>query len=39
MKSIINKKDYPSGTALMLGKGIADGKKKTFTVYSEKIFK
>jgi 4-hydroxy-tetrahydrodipicolinate reductase len=22
-----NKKDYPSGTALMLGKGIADGKK------------
>ncbi len=23
-----NKKDYPSGTALMLGKGIADGKKK-----------
>jgi len=22
------KKDYPSGTALMLGKGIADGKKK-----------
>ena len=24
-----HKKDYPSGTALMLGKGIADGKKKT----------
>ena len=24
------KKDYPSGTALMLGKGIADGKKKDF---------
>ena len=24
------KKDYPSGTALMLGKGIADGKKKNF---------
>ena len=24
----INKKDYPSGTALMLGKGIADGKNK-----------
>ena len=23
-----NKKDYPSGTALMLGKGIADGKNK-----------
>tara|TARA_X000001036_G_C20598718_1_gene774034 strand:- start:31 stop:804 length:774 start_codon:yes stop_codon:yes gene_type:complete len=23
-----NKKDHPSGTALMLGKGIADGKKK-----------
>ena len=23
-----NKKDYPSGTALMLGRGIADGKKK-----------
>jgi len=23
-----NKKDYPSGTALMLGKGIADGKSK-----------
>ena len=25
-----NKIDYPSGTALMLGKGIADGKKKNF---------
>ena len=25
-----NKKDYPSGTALMLGKGIAIGKKKNF---------
>ena len=25
-----HKKDYPSGTALMLGKGIADGKKKLF---------
>jgi len=25
-----HKKDYPSGTALMLGKGIADGKKKKF---------
>ena len=24
------KKDYPSGTALMLGKGIADGKKQNF---------
>ena len=24
------KKDYPSGTALMLGKGIANGKKKDF---------
>ncbi len=24
-----HKKDYPSGTALMLGKGIADGKNKT----------
>ena len=26
-----HKKDYPSGTALMLGKGIAIGKKKNFT--------
>ena len=26
----INKKDYPSGTALMLGKGIAVGKNKNF---------
>ena len=25
-----HKKDYPSGTALMLGKGIAIGKKKNF---------
>ena len=25
-----HKKDYPSGTALMLGKGIANGKKKNF---------
>ena len=25
-----HKIDYPSGTALMLGKGIADGKKKDF---------
>jgi 4-hydroxy-tetrahydrodipicolinate reductase len=29
LKFTINiKKDYPSGTALMLGKGIADGKNK-----------
>ena len=27
-----HKKDYPSGTALMLGKGIAKGKKKIFTI-------
>ena len=25
-----HKKDHPSGTALMLGKGIADGKNKNF---------
>ena len=25
-----HKKDYPSGTALMLGRGIADGKKRDF---------
>ena len=25
-----HKKDYPSGTAFMLGKGIADGKNKRF---------
>ena len=25
-----HKKDYPSGTALMLGKGVADGKNKNF---------
>ena len=31
-----HKKDYPSGTALMLGQGIAIGKKKIFTVYLEK---
>ena len=30
------KKDYPSGTALMLGRGIAAGKKKIFTHYLEK---
>ena len=27
-----HKKDYPSGTALMLGEGIAEGKKKIFTI-------
>ena len=27
-----HKKDYPSGTALMLGKGIADGKKRIFII-------
>ena len=27
-----HKKDYPSGTALMLGRGIADGKKKIFII-------
>ena len=27
-----HKIDYPSGTALMLGKGIADGKNKNFTI-------
>ena len=27
-----HKKDYPSGTALMLGKGVADGKKKACTI-------
>ena len=26
-----HKKDYPSGTALMLGRGIATGKKRNFT--------
>ena len=26
-----HKKDYPSGTAFMLGKGIATGKRKIFT--------
>ena len=31
-----HKKDYPSGTALMLGKGIATGKKKSFP-YGKKI--
>jgi 4-hydroxy-tetrahydrodipicolinate reductase len=27
-----HKKDYPSGTALMLGKGIADGKNKNYII-------
>ena len=27
-----HKKDYPSGTALMLGKGIADGKNKIYII-------
>ena len=31
-----HKKDYPSGTALMLGNGIAIGKKKNFTRWLEK---
>ena len=35
-----HKKDYPSGTALMLGKGIAAGKKKDFyKLVGKKIFK
>ena len=38
-----HKKDYPSGTALMLGRGIADGKSKDFnkltTEYTEKYLK
>jgi len=33
-----HKKDYPSGTALMLGKGIAIGKKKIFILYWERNF-
>ena len=34
-----HKKDYPSGTALMLGKGIADGKNKNFyNSIGEKFF-
>ena len=33
-----HKKDYPSGTALMLGKGIADGKKKNlYNLIGEKF--
>ncbi len=34
-----HKKDYPSGTALMLGKGIAVEEIKIFTIYWGKIFK
>ncbi len=39
-----NKKDFPSGTALMLGKGISDGKNKNFysmigkKYFNKKIF-
>ena len=34
------KKDYPSGTALMLGKGISKGKNKDFyKLMGKKIFK
>ena len=34
------KKDHPSGTALMLGKGIANGKKKDFyKIIGKQIFK
>ena len=34
-----HKKDHPSGTALMLGKGIADGKNKNFgTIIGKKYF-
>ncbi len=33
-----HKKDYPSGTALMLGKGIATGKKKSFySIFGKKF--
>ena len=33
-----HKKDYPSGTALMIGKGIAKGKKKNFfSLYGKKF--
>ena len=32
-----HKKDYPSGTALMLGKGIANGKKKNFSLMGKKL--
>ena len=35
-----HKKDYPSGTALMLGRGIANGKNKDFyKLDRKKIFK
>ena len=35
-----HKKDYPSGTALMLGKGIADGKNKNlYNLIGKKILK
>ena len=35
-----HKKDYPSGTALMLGKGIADGKNKNLNQFNwQKILK
>ena len=34
-----HKKDHPSGTALMLGKGIAVGKNKDLSKILEKIFK
>ncbi len=33
-----HKKDYPSGTALMLGQGIASGKNKEFTIMSGKKY-
>ena len=35
-----HKKDYPSGTALMLGNGIAVGKNKNFLQFNwKKVFK
>ena len=35
-----HKKDHPSGTALMLGKGIADGKNKSlYNLIGKEIFK
>ena len=37
MKYIIDKKDYPSGTALMLGRGIAAGKKEFYGLISKKF--
>jgi len=33
-----HKKDYPSGTALMLGKGVADGRRKNFNKLIGKKF-